>query len=99
MERFGGEVNQTNPTVVEKKKELLGNRAENYLDDHALYRLFIGMSLDAVERTMELVSSILRSGPSHNSTASATSGQPPHPSESQFLHLPRGNNYTAFTRW
>ena len=42
MERFGGEINETNPTTVEK--ELSGSRAENYLDDRVLYRLFIGMS-------------------------------------------------------
>ena len=42
MERFGGEINETNPTTVEK--EFSGSRAENYLDDRVLYRLFIGMS-------------------------------------------------------
>lgn len=52
------------------------------------------MSLDAAERTLELVTRVLRPGPSHNITASVTSGKPPNPSESQFPHLKRGNDYT-----
>lgn len=32
-------MNETNPTIV-GKNELLGNRAENYLDDCVLYKLF-----------------------------------------------------------
>lgn len=32
------------PIQLQWKKELSGSRAENYLDDRVLYRLFIGMS-------------------------------------------------------
>ena len=79
------------PTQLQWKKELSGSRAENYLDDRVLYKLFIGMSLDAVERTLELVTRVLRRSPSHNITASVTSGKPPNPSESQFPQIGRAH--------
>lgn len=37
------------PAQARWKKEFLGSRAENYLDDYVLYGLFIGMSLLTVK--------------------------------------------------
>lgn len=79
-------INKTNPTTV-GKNELLGSRAENHLDDHVLYKLFIGMSLDAVVKILELETRALRPSPSHNIYSLCDLRQA---SESQFLHLKRG---------
>lgn len=47
------EINKTNSTTVGAGGDkLLGRRAENSIDEHVLYILFISMSLDVVERTL-----------------------------------------------
>lgn len=87
MERFGwGKLMK--PTKLQwGKNELLGSRAENYLDDRVLYKLFIGISLDAAERTLESVTREVRPSPSHNMCCS---GKPLNSSESQFPCLRKG---------
>lgn len=51
---MGGELMK--PTQLQwGKHELLGSRAENDLDVCVLYKLVIGLSLDAVDRMVEFI--------------------------------------------
>lgn len=77
-----------------EKNELLGNRAENYLDDRVLYNLFIGMSLAVAERTLELVTRVLRPSLSHDMYCLCDLRQASEPSESQFPHLKKRDDCT-----
>ena len=58
--------NQWNQPNYSNKNELSGSGAENYLNDHVLYKLFISMSLDGVERALQLVARVPRPSFGHN---------------------------------
>lgn len=66
MENFGGEKLIKPNHLQWEKNELLRSRAENHLDDHVLYKLFMDVSLDAVVKTLELETRALQPSPSHN---------------------------------